>query len=123
MKFAHFLLSRVIDLDAIFSLENESFKLRVSPDHTEHNFIPKTRKIQLSACRASSAAFQVILMCESTAAINVGRQPWFSEFEDTCNIRLEHVGVLSAQMHHVDLIGDDRSVLYGDAFEPAGRRI
>lgn len=102
-------------MDAIFSLESESFKLSVSPDHTEHNFVPRTRKISLSACRASSAAFQVILQCETTAAINIGKQPWFSEYEDACNIRLEHIGRLSAKMNHIDLIGDDRSVLFGDA--------
>ncbi|MBR2489184.1 MAG: DUF4091 domain-containing protein [Clostridia bacterium] len=102
-------------MDTIFSLENESFKLRLNGDLSAHNFVPKTRKIELSACRNSTAAFQVIFQSDSPTAVNLGTQGWFSEIGDMNNIRLEHSGVLSASMNHIDIIKDDKGVYYADA--------
>ena len=102
-------------MDTIFSIENESFKLRLSEDLSSHNFVPKTRKIELTACRNSTAAFQVIFQSDTPTAINLGTQGWFSEIVEMTNIRLKHEGTLDAAMNHLDIIRDDKGIYYTDA--------
>lgn len=102
-------------MDTIFSLENESFKLRLSGDLSSHNFVPKMRRIELSACKNSTAAFQVIFQSDTPSSVNVGNQPWFSEMGEMTNIRVKNEGVLSADMRHLEIIKDDKGVYYADA--------
>lgn len=101
-------------MDTIFSLENESFKLKIESDNTAHNFVPKTRKIELTACKNSNAAFQMVLQSNMPTAVNLGQQGWFSELEDTYNIRLEHKGDLDCLMNHIGIMKDDKGAQFAD---------
>lgn len=101
-------------MDTILSLEHESFKLHLNGDFTSHNFIPKTRRLELAACRNSSAAFQIVLQSDNTTAINLGNKAWFSEFEEVSNIRLEHIGDLPLKFNHIGIIKDDNGEYFAD---------
>ena len=52
-------------MSAIISVENEAFKLKMKAgDKTTHNFRPRSRSIELTVCRNSFAAFQIVLQCD-----------------------------------------------------------
>ncbi len=101
-------------MDTIFSLEHESYKLHINGDLGGHNFVPKTRRIELSSCKNSTAAFQLLLQSDSITAVNTGSKPWFSELEDVSNIRISHRGELSVKFNHIGIIRDDKGEYYGD---------
>ncbi len=101
-------------MDTIFSLEHESYKLHINGDFSGHNFVPKTRRIELSSCKNSTAAFQLVLQSDSITAVNTGKKPWFSELEDVSNIRISHRGELSVKFNHIGIIRDDKGEYYGD---------
>lgn len=102
-------------METVFAIEDESFKLCISEDYSKHNFVPTKRKVQLSACKNSTAAFQIVILSDTATAINTGVHPWFSEIEDLNNIRLTHVGELDARLSHLDIHHDDTPFYYADA--------
>lgn len=101
-------------MQVIYSVENESFKLRID-ESGKHNFQPRKHRICLSGCKNSFAAFQIILQCDEKVCINVGQNSWFSEFDNMSNIRLAHEGLLRMKLQHIDMHLDDKPVLYADA--------
>ena len=102
-------------METVFAIEDESFKLCISEDYTKHNFVPTKRKVELSACKNSTAAFQIVILSDTATAINTGIHPWFSEIEDVSNIRLAHSGELNAELSHLDIHHDDTPYYYADA--------
>lgn len=102
-------------MDIAFSLEDESFKLCIDENKTKHNFVPKTRKTELTVLQNSFAAFQAVILSDTPACVNLGTDPWFSEIENTCNLRLAAIGDLPVRMFHIDMHRDDTPFYYGDA--------
>lgn len=102
-------------MSAIISVESEAFKLKIdSADRTSHNFRPRSRSIDLTACRNSFAAFQIVMQCDYRTCINLGDAPWFSEYSDAVVLSVRHDGDLTPEINHVGMyMGDDGS-LYGD---------
>ncbi len=102
-------------METIFAIEDESFKLCINEDYTKHNFVPVKHKIELTACKNSTGAFQIVILSDMPTAVNTGAQPWFSELEDVHNIRLVHSGELEAKLWHLDMHRDDTPFYYADA--------
>lgn len=49
-------------MSAIVSVENEAFKLKIkADDKVSHNFRPRSRSVELTVCRNSFAAFQIVI--------------------------------------------------------------
>lgn len=102
-------------METLYAIEHESFKLYTNGDFSKHNFVPKNKKINITACKNSTAAFQVVLLSDSITAINLGTDPYFSQTKGVTNIRLLHNGELSAQLFHEDMHNDDDNSYYADA--------
>lgn len=105
-------------MNAIISVENEYFKLKINAeDHTIHNFRPRARSVELTVCRNSFAAFELQFQCDSRVCINVSDQPWFSEYSDAQVLTIRHDGELTPVMNHIGMhLGDD-GFLYGDCLK------
>ena len=105
-------------MNAIISVENESFKLKMNAeDKTVHNFRPRTRSVSLTACRNSFAAFQLQFQCDNRVCINLCDEPWFSEYSDATVLTIRHDGKLKPVINHIGMhLGDD-GFLYGDCLK------
>lgn len=102
-------------MSAIISVESEAFKLKIdSQDRTSHNFRPRSRSIDLVACRNSFAAFQIVLQCDYRTCINLSDAPWFSEYSDAVVLSVRHDGDLTPVLNHIGMYAGDNGCLYGD---------
>lgn len=102
-------------MQTILAVENESFKLKInSSDKSRHNFVPRQHSADVSCCRNSFAAFQIIILCDGHACINLGNSPWFSEFYGAENIHVRHKGELTPVMNHIGMLLGDDGELYAD---------
>ena len=102
-------------MQTILAVENESFKLKInSSDKSRHNFVPRRHSADVSCCRNSFAAFQIVIMCDGHACINLGNSPWFSEFYGAENIHVRHKGELTPVMNHIGMLLGDDGELYAD---------
>lgn len=105
-------------MNAIISVENESFKLKINTaDKTFHNFRPRTRSIELTVCRNSFAAFQLFFQCDCRVCINLSDDPWFSEYRDAKILTVRHDGELKPILNHIGTHLSDDGFLYGDCLK------
>lgn len=105
-------------MSEIISVESEAFKLRINAkEKDDHNFRPRSRAIELTACKNSFAAFQIVIHCDYRVCVSLTDAMWMSEYSDANVLYLRHYGDLKPVMNHVGLyLGDDGN-LYGDALK------
>lgn len=105
-------------MSAIISVESEAFKLRMNATNkTSHNFRPRSRSIELTVCRNSFAAFQIVMQCDFRSCINLNDAPWFSEYSDASVLSVRHDGQLQPIMNHIGMYLGDDGYLYGDCLK------
>lgn len=105
-------------MNAIISVENEAFKLKINAeDNSVHNFRPRTRSVELTACRNSFAAFQLQFQCDNRVCINLSNEPWFSEYSDAQVLTIRHDGELNPILNHIGMHTGDDGYLYGDCLK------
>lgn len=103
---------------AIISAENEAFKLKINAaNKTSHNFSSKSNYVQLTACRNSFAAFQIVMQCDFRCCIKLNDAPWFSEYSDASVLAIRHEGELKPVMNHIGMYLADDGCLYGDCLK------
>ena len=102
-------------MSVIISAENEAFKLRINAeDKTAHNFKPGSRSVDLSVCRNSFAAFQIVMQCDFRCCVKLNDAPWFSEYSDAGVLTIRHEGEWKPVMNHIGMYLADDGYLYGD---------
>ena len=105
-------------MNAIISVENESFKLKMNADDkTSHNFRPSSRSFEQTVCRNSFAAFQIQFQCDSRVCINLSDDPWFSEYSDATVLTIRHEGELTPILNHIGVHLSDDGYFYGDCLK------
>ena len=105
-------------MNAIISVENEAFKLKINAeDNSVHNFRPRTRSVELTACRNSFAAFQLQFQCDNRVCINLSDEPWFSEYSDAQVLTIRHDGELKPILNHIGMHTGDDGYIYGDCLK------
>ena len=105
-------------MSAIIAVENEAFKLKIdAADKTSHNFSSRSRCIELTACRNSFAAFQIVMQCDFRSCINLNDAPWFSEYSDARVLSVRHNGQLQPILNHIGLHLSDDGYLYADCLK------
>lgn len=105
-------------MSAIIAVENEAFKLRINAaDKASHNFSSRSRSIEMTVCRNSFAAFQIVMQCDFRSCINLNDAPWFSEYSDASVLAIRHDGELKPVMNHIGMYLGDDGYLYADCLK------